>query len=455
MENSLSRRKFIGAISAATLGVAASGRSTVFAGTSDTKDTLAILGGKPVRQNKSWPLWPQAAVNDTVVQAVEKVIKSGAWVRFDGGAQSVLQFEKDFAAMLGAKYCVTTGAGTQSLQVCVETLGIAPGDEVITSPYTDFGTISSILCARALPVMVDLDRDSFQNDPAIIEKRINANTKAIMPVHIMGQPCDMDSIMAIAKKHNLPVIEDACQAHLAEHRGKKLGTIGTLGCFSHQGSKVIGCGEGGSIVGDDDDLMEQIFTVMNKGASRKGVNERIGNKCRMHELEGALLVTTLATAKDRWKTRDENAKYLSSKLKACPGVIPQKLYPGFESGAWWLYAMSYRKEHFNNVSRAVFIKALAAEGISFSSYIRTGLHREPWVDHMLGLKVYQQNYSLNRLKQYREELACPVCDKICDEEMLIFNARATLLATRADMDDVANAVMKLYENRDQLTKVTV
>ena len=122
--------------------------------------------------------------------------------------------------------------------------------------------------ARALPVLADLDPESYQLDPDDVERRITENTKAIMPVHIMGQPCDMDRIMAIAKKHDLKVIEDACQGHLAEYRGEKLGTIGDLGAFSFQSSKTIACGEGGAVVGNDEQLMDRCYTVHNHGTSR-------------------------------------------------------------------------------------------------------------------------------------------------------------------------------------------
>ncbi|MDR0714010.1 MAG: DegT/DnrJ/EryC1/StrS family aminotransferase [Bacteroidales bacterium] len=450
-DRELSRRHFIGAVSAVSAGIAASGLSPVLGGVTDTKDKLAILGGNPVRKDKQWPRWPY--MDEKIVASVEKTVRSRAWCRIEGGANTVASFEKEWAAMLNAKHCVATGAGTQALNTCVEALGIGPGDEVITSPYTDMGTIASILVSRALPVMVDIDRESFQLDPKIVAKRINSNTKAIMPIHIMGQPCDMDSIMALAKKHNLYVIEDACQAHLGEFRGKKLGTIGHAGCFSHQSSKTVSCGEGGSIVGNDDDLMDRCYTVQNHGTSRRGKHETIGSKYRMNELEGAILIAQLVNAKEQWKRRNENAAYLTSKLKNCPGVVPQKLYDGTDSGSFYLYTMGYRKEHFNNVDRSVFLKALAAEGVALSPYIKNGLHKESWIDHILGLKEYRTMYSPARLKQYREELDCPVCDRICGEEMLMLWASGPLLGNQSDMDDVVNAIMKIYENREQLTKI--
>src|SRR5690606_22028271 len=151
-----------------------------------------------------------------------------------------------------------------------------PGDEVITSPYTDMGTISSILTSRALPVMVDLDIESYQLDPDEVEKKVNKNTKAIMPVHIMGLPADMERIMAIAKNQKLKVIEDSWQAPFARYQGTSIGTIGDLGCFSLQASKAIACGEGGAVLGNDEVLMDRCFTVQNRGASRKGEHVTIG-----------------------------------------------------------------------------------------------------------------------------------------------------------------------------------
>ncbi|MDD2436287.1 MAG: DegT/DnrJ/EryC1/StrS family aminotransferase [Massilibacteroides sp.] len=447
----ISRRQFMTTASAVTLGVVATNNVSAFEKISSSANTLAIAGGTPVRQNKTWPKWPQA--DEKVIESVTKTTRSGIWCRIDSPNGTVPTFEKEYASLMGAKYCVATGSGTQSLHTCVEALGIGPGDEVITSPYTDMGTISGILSARALPVLADIDRESFQLDPKIVERLITPNTKAIIPVHIMGQPCDLDSIMAIAKKHNLYVIEDACQAHLAQFRGKRLGTIGDVGCFSHQSSKTIPCGEGGSIIGDNEELMDQCYTVMNHGTNKKGRSITIGPKYRMNEFEGAVLLAQLPKAIERWKRRNENAAYLTAKLKSCPGVVPQKLYDGTESGSFYLYTMGYRKEHFNNVDRAVFLKALAAEGINLSPYIANGLHRESWVDHILGLRVYQAMYSPARLKQYKEELQCPVCDKVCNEEMLMLWASGPLLGTKKDMDDIVDAIMKLYENKDQLSKV--
>lgn len=446
----ISRRRFIGTTAASSLGAVALSGIPFYGKSTNVSGKLAILGGLPVRSNKSWSSWPY--VDEKIVDSIEKTTRSGIWCRIQSTTGTVPTFEKAFAELMGAKYCVCVGSGTQALHTSVEALGIGPGDEVITSPYTDPGTISSILSARALPVLADLDRESYQLDPDDVERRITENTRAIMPVHIMGQPVNLDRIMAIAKKHHLYVIEDACQAHLAEYRGKKLGAIGNLGCFSFQTSKTIACGEGGAIIGDDEDLMDTCYTVQNHGTSRKGRTERIGPKYRMNEFEGAILMGQIAGAKARFERRNENARYLYSKLKGFSGMVPQKLYDGTDSGSFYLFAMTYNKEHFNNADRSLFLKALNAEGIDLSGYIANGLHKEPWVDHILKQKVYQKMYSPERLRQYKEETECPNCDQVC-EEMLMLWASGPLLGTKDDMDDIINAIMKVHENRDQLKNI--
>lgn len=438
------------AASAGSLAASSSRTVHSFGNVTGDVDKLAILGGTPIRKNKVWPEWPY--LDDTVIESVVDTTKSRNWCRIQSPSGTVPTWEEKFAQLMDAEYCVATGSGTQALHTSVEALGIGPGDEVITSPYTDPGTISSIISARALAVLADLDRESFQLDPEDVERRITANTKAIMPVHMMGQPADMDSIMRIAKEHDLKVIEDAAQAHLAVYRGKKLGTIGDLGCFSFQSSKTIACGEGGAVIGNDEQLMDQCFTVHNHGTSRRGVTEVIGPKYRMNELEAALLLGQLAGVEERFLLRNENAAYLTSRLEGFPGVRPQKLYEGTESGSFYIYAMSYRKEHFNGTDRDTFLKAVAAEGVNLGGYVKTGLHTQPWVEHILDSRVYKTMYSAKRLKQYRDELSCPVCDQVCQEVAMVW-ASGPLLGTRGDMDDIVRAIFKVYENRDELDRI--
>lgn len=448
--NDLTRRQFIAAASAGSLAAVASRTIPAYGNIAKKASKLAILGGEPVRRNKSWPDWPYW--DENVIDSIVKTTKSRIWCRIQSESGTVPTFEKKFAELMGTKFCVATGSGTQALHTCVEALGIGPGDEVITSPYTDPGTIASILSARALPVLADLDRESYQLDPNEVEKRITENTKALMPVHMMGQPCNMDAICEIAKKHNLRVIEDAAQAHLADYKGKKLGTIGDLGCFSFQSSKTIACGEGGGIIGNDEELMDKCYTVHNHGTSRRGRTEVAGPKYRMNEFEAAVLLGQLPGVEQRFAQRNQNAAYLTSKIKDIPGIIPQKLYEGTAGGSFYIYAMTYRKEYFNDADRSKFLKALRAEGVSLDGYIGQGLHREPWIEHILNSKVYQKMFAPERLQRYRQENNCPRCDQVCQEMVMIW-ASGPLLGSKEDMDDIANAIVKVYENRDKLSSV--
>jgi len=446
---SMNRRQLLAAASAGAMATLSTG-VPAFAQVSKKAGKLAVLGGDPVRKNKSWPDWPYR--DQKVIDTLMKTVQSGNWCRIDTPSGTVSAFEKEYAALLGAKYCVATGSGTQALHTCVEALGIGPGDEVITSPYTDPGTIASILSAKALPVLADLDPASYQLDPDDVEKKINENTRAIMPVHMMGQPCHMERFMQIAKKHNLRVIEDSCQAHLAEYQGKKLGTIGDVGCFSFQTSKTLACGEGGGIVGNDEALMDQCYTVHNHGTSRRGRTEVAGPKYRMNELEAAVLLGQLPGLQERFERRNRNADRLTARLKDIPGLVPQKLYEGTSSGSFYLYAMSYKKEHFGGADRSVYLKALAAEGVALSPYIKQGLHKEPWIDNIVKLKAYTKMFSDARLRLFKDQCQCPKCDQVCEEMAMIW-ASGPLLGSESDMDDIADAIEKVYENRDQLRSV--
>ena len=196
----------------------------------------AILGGKPVR-TAPFPRWPIFREADE--KAVLPILRSGVWSR----AKVVAEAEKRFARLMGAKYCLATSSGTNAIITAVRGLDIGAEDEVITTPYTFAATIHPILLANALPIFADIDAETWQIDPAKIEAKITRNTVAILPVHIIGGICDMDRINAIAKKHNLKVIEDACEAHGGEWKNKKVGTLGDLGCFSFQNGKSLTCGE--------------------------------------------------------------------------------------------------------------------------------------------------------------------------------------------------------------------
>ncbi|MBI5395291.1 MAG: DegT/DnrJ/EryC1/StrS family aminotransferase, partial [Verrucomicrobia bacterium] len=259
MSTHINRRQFIGA-AAASAGAALSLKKAA-AASSTAKP--AVLGGKPAHTG-GWPKWPEW--RESWEGDVLKVLRSGRWCRAGGGGQ-VPEFEAAWAKLLGAKRALGTASGTTALITSLYVMGVDAGDEVICSPYTFSATYNSILIQKALPVFADTDPETLTMCPKSIESRITERTKAILPVHIYGMPCYMDEINAIARKHKLAVVEDACQAWLAEYKGRKCGTLGDLGAFSFQNSKHIPSGEGGAITGMNEKLVDKCHSYHNCGRS--------------------------------------------------------------------------------------------------------------------------------------------------------------------------------------------
>jgi len=265
MKNSLTRRGFIRSAAAGSAALTwLSARQAPMALAADAGKP-ALLGGAPVHAG-GWPGWP--IWRESWEPAVVDVLRSGRWYR--GAGEHVEEFEQAYARLLGAKRCLATASGTTSLLVALHVLGVDAGDEVIVSPFTFIATYNAVLINKALPVFADTDPATLTMDPASIESRITERTRAILPVHIYGMPCDMDAINAIARKHKLVVIEDACQAWLAEYKGRKCGVLGDLGCFSFQNSKHLPSGEGGAVTGDSDDLLDRCQAFHNCGRAFGG-----------------------------------------------------------------------------------------------------------------------------------------------------------------------------------------
>jgi dTDP-4-amino-4,6-dideoxygalactose transaminase len=218
--------------------------------------------------------------------AIRTVIESSAFA----GGPFVERFEEEFAAYCGSAYAIGVGNGTDALWLTLLALGIGEGDEVITVPNTFIATVEAITCCKAQPVFVDVDENTFTMDPAELKKRLTERTKAIIPVHLFGQPADMDPILEFARMHGLFVIEDAAQAHGAQYKGRKAGTMGDAGCFSFYPGKNLGAfGEAGAVVTNDRDLAERIGVLRDHGQSRKYHHTTIGWNCRMDGIQAAIL----------------------------------------------------------------------------------------------------------------------------------------------------------------------
>ncbi|MDB5263140.1 MAG: Glutamine--scyllo-inositol transaminase [Adhaeribacter sp.] len=455
-KSNFSRREFIKFNTLAGLGtvLTASITAPLFAKGVKNAATPAILGGQPAWDKIKWPTWP-VWNPETDEKRVLEVLRSGVWSR----AAVVTEFEKEWANALGAKRSLAVSNGTNALIVALNQLNIRGGDEVLVPPYTFIATVQAVLANGAMPVFVDIDPHTYQMDPAKIEAKITPRTKAILPVHILGLPADMDRIMAIAKKHNLVVIEDACQAHLAEVNGKKVGTIGHAGCFSFQNSKNLPIGEAGAIVSNDDAFMDRCFSYQNLGLPYGSAVGAIGTgsimqgtKVRLTEYQAAIGLAQLKRLDAQTTTRNENAAFLKSQIKVIPGIVPYKLYDNVTRAAFHLFAFRYKKEKFKGLSREEFLNAIRAEGIPCSSGYTT-LNTQPFLKETFQSKNYQKIYSKEMLdyNKYMERNRCPENDKLCNEEAVWFTQNL-LLGNKSDMMAIASAIEKVHKNADKIVK---
>lgn len=445
----VTRRKFIASTSAGAAGTLLSNPMPVFGSAGGAATELALKGGKPVRTADwlSWPVWDPEAEKPML-----ELLRSGDWYRGDG--MQCKEFEKRYAGLIGARRVIATASGSAALIASLQVMGIDAGDEVIVSPYTFIASYNVIFDRHALPVFADTDQETFTINPHKIEEKITDRTKAILPVHIFGLPADMNRILAIGEKHNLPVIEDACQAWLAEYDGKMCGTLGDLGCFSFQNSKHIPSGEGGAISGNNDELMDRAFSYHNcgrpHGRSMAGMKENPvrGSNRRMTEVQAGLLLSQMRRARSDADKRLENALYLDARLKEIPGIIPYKLSDGATRSSYHFYPFRYKKELFDGLSRQKFMAALRAEGIPcYPGYGRQ--YFDGLIEEAISSSGYKRLFSPERLKRYREELHhLPDNDQLTEEAVALF--QNMLLAERSDMDDIVNAVQKIYTYRKQL-----
>lgn len=446
MGDDLTRRGFIRTAAAGSAGLAWGGHRprNAFAATTDKP---ALLGGAPVHKS-GWPQWPEW--REAWEPEIVEVLRSGRWSSSGGGGQ-VADFETAYARLLGADRCLATSSGTTALTTAMHVIGVDAGDEVITSPFTFIATYNTILMLKALPVFADTDPATLTMDPASIESRITERTRAIVPVHIYGMPCDMDPINAIAKKHNLAVIEDACQAWLADYKGRKCGTLGDLGCFSFQNSKHIPAGEGGAITGMRDDLLDRCHAFHNCGRAHgtfqgNGYFSR-GTNFRMTHYQAAMLRQQLDKLVAETARRQENADHLTVRLQAIPGIQPVRL-PDRSRAVWHLYAFRYDPAQFHGLPRDKFIKALRAEGIPCGG----GYHEQYYdglLDDAIDSRGFKRLFPAERLKAYRDSLKDLKGNKqVCETTVALFHSM--LLADRADMDHVIEAIQRVQTHSHAL-----
>ena len=307
-----------------------------------------------------------SAIRGEIDSAIHDVIDSGAFA----GGPFVERFEEDFAKFCGVPYSVGVGNGTDALWFALLASGIGPGDEVITVPMTFMATAEAISFCGAKPVFVDIDEETYTMNPALIEKAITPRTKAIVPVHLYGQIADMDPILAIAKRHNLHVIEDACQAHGAEYKGRKAGSIGHAGCFSFYPGKNLGAlGEAGGIVTSDEQLKRKIQVLRDHGQERKYHHSMIGWNGRMDGIQGAVLGVKLKRLASANNARRTHARLYDKLLEPVKQVVaPREAKDRVH--VYHVYAVRVQ-------NRDQVMKRLADRGIGCGVHYPIPVHLQP------------------------------------------------------------------------------
>lgn len=447
------RRQFLGTSTLATAGVSLALAAPAPARAQGETPRPALLGGSPVR-TQSFPAWP--VYDQTEEQALLETLKSGHWFR--GSGKAVAKFEDAFAEMTGAKYCVATSSGTAALTAALGALDIGPGDEVILPPYTFVATYNVVVLNHALPIFVDTDPESFQIDTTRIDAAITPDTKALLPVHIGGSPAQLDALAEIGRRHKIPVIEDACQAHLAEWRGRSVGRWGIGGCFSFQASKNLTSGEGGAVLTDDLDFAEACYRFHTPGRGRRypGSEGKItvsgtrASNLRLAEFQGNLLRAQMSRVLAQTRRRSENAAYLSQLLREIPGLQPAKLYEGTTRSAFHLYMFRYDASRFAGLPRGRFLEALGREGIPASGGYGP-MHRDDYVAGLAKNRHYLKVYGEARMQKWLEQARhCPENDRVCTEA--VWFTQNLLLGPRSDMDQIADALRKIQRHAGDLAK---
>ncbi|QYY42552.1 DegT/DnrJ/EryC1/StrS family aminotransferase [Aneurinibacillus thermoaerophilus] len=303
-------------------------------------------------------------IKEEIKIAIDEVLESGNYIM----GPTVKKFEESLAEYCGVKYAIGVANGTDALLLTLDALEIGPGDEVITTPFTFFASAEVVSQLGATPVFVDIDPDTYNLDVTKLEAAITSKTKAIIPVHIFGQPTDMDEIMEIANKYNLYVVEDACQAIGATYKGKKVGSIGNAGCFSFFPTKNLGgYGDGGIIVTNDEELARKVQILRVHGSYPKYYHSMIGYNSRLDALQAATLQVKLKYI-DQWnQKRREKADFYSQSLKGLPIQLP--FIKAEREAVYHLYIIQteYRDE---------LIQYLKENGISSGIYYPVPLHRQ-------------------------------------------------------------------------------
>ncbi len=316
-------------------------------------------------------LSPTRARRAEFLQAIGEVMDAGAFA----GGPFVERFEREFAAYCGTGHAVGVGSGTEALWLSLLAMGIGPGDEVITVPMSFVATAEAICMTGAKPVFVDIDERTYTMNPRAIKRVLTTRTRAIIPVHLHGQAADMDPILEISRHFGLRVIEDAAQAHGAEYKGHKTGSLGDAGCFSfYPGKNLGGFGEGGAVVTHDEDLARRLRVLRDHGQARKNRHDMVGWNCRMDAIQAAVLSIKLRDLDARNQRRREIARCYSRSLSSIPGVIPPVVAEG-RRHVFHVYSV-------RTGDRRNLLSAMAEKDIACGVHYPVPIHLQPAYRHL-------------------------------------------------------------------------
>ncbi len=400
--------------------------------------TLALSGGQPIR-NLPFPLWPQ--FDDAEREQLSEVLESRHWGTL---GPKVAEFEAEFASYIGVDRCQTVSNGTVSLEVILRAMGIGPGDEVIIPPYTFMATATAVLMVGATPVFVDISPATNTIDPAATAEAVTDRTRAIIPVHIAGFPADMDALGDLSVTHDIPLVEDAAQAHGSEWRGKRLGSIGRAGSFSFQLSKNMSAGEGGAITTDDQELAERTWSIHNGGRRRDGAwygHYELAGNYRLTDWQAGILLAQLGRLDRQIDLRENSFRRLNEELGGIDGITPFAPDPRATRIAHHLYMFRYGADAFGGISRDRFVEALAAEGIPCScGYVE--IQKQPLFRHE----------SVRRILGDIDvaDVHLPAAETACRETVWI--TQNALLGGEEEVRDIVAAIKKIQTHHAEIMR---
>lgn len=420
---------------------------------------LAIRGGPAVRDAalRPWPAWP--VFDEREERQLLEVLRSGHWA-YNGPKETA--FCREFAEFVGTRYAVCAANGTVTLQLALEACGIGLGDEVIVPGLTWQATAAAVLDVNALPILTDVCEETWCLDPAAVEAALTPRTRAIIPVHLYGSFVDMDEIARIARSRGLRVIEDCAHKHGAVWDGKRAGSLGDIGSFSFQLSKLMTAGEGGALTTDDPELHARLDALRNCGRRPEPeVGEDAGSGAYGHEgrfiqsgnyrltdLQAAILLESLARLPEQTARRDTNALHLNHRLEELPGVTPMRRDPREEVEAYFNFAFRYRREEFRDLPVETFRAALGAElGLSVEACYEPLTDCELYTPHTKPARHRLSPEYWERIDPARFDL--PRCRRAFEEESVCFHF-APLMGSTEDMDEIAGAIEKVYRGADEL-----